>query len=104
MIDIPLYMFANLVVTDAVSYQKYEKGLFSRLKKSGGEFGTCEDQPLHLEGNSPRPGRIIPSCFPSEEVSRNWFTDADYQALSNCRRAGTRREFLTLMHRLLPRQ
>lgn len=103
MIDIPLYMFANPVVTDAVNCQKFKKDFFPLLKKSGGEFGTWEEQPLHHARNLPRSGRIIPSCFPSEEVSRNRFTDADNQALSNRRRAGTRMEF-TLMHRLLPRQ
>lgn len=49
MIDIPLYMFANLVVTDAVSYPKNETDFFPLLKKSCGEFGTCQDQPLRME-------------------------------------------------------
>ena len=104
MIDIPLYMLVNLVVTDVVNYQKYEKGFFPLLKKSGGEFGTYEDQPLHLEGSSLRPGRMIIFRFPSEQAGRDWYADADYQAFSEFRRAGTRMEFLTLVHGLPPRK
>ncbi len=102
--DIPVYMVVNLVVTDAATYRKYEKGFFPLLKKYGGEFVTYDDQPLHLEGNSPRPGRMILFRFPSEQAGRDWYADADYQALSEFRRAGTRMEFLTLMHGLPPRE
>jgi len=41
--------------------------------------------------------------FPSEEAAKNWYNDSDYQALSEHRRAGTRLEFLTLVHGLPPR-
>lgn len=87
MIDIPLHMFASLVVTGAANCQEYEKGFSPLLKKSGGGSGTCKDQPLHLEMHSPRPGSIIPSCFLWEEVGRNWLAI----------------KFLTSSHRLLPR-
>ena len=104
MSDIPVYMVVNLVVSDAATYRKYEKGFFPLLKKYGGEFVTYDDQPLHLEGSSPRPGRMILFRFPSEQAGRDWYADADYQALSEFRRAGTRMEFLTMMHGLPPRK
>lgn len=44
MIDIPLYMFANLAVTDAVTHQRYEKGFSQLLRKSGGESGADESR------------------------------------------------------------
>lgn len=100
MTDIPVYMVVNLVVTDTETYRKYEKGFFPLLKKYGGEFVTYDDQPLHLEGCSPRRGRMIIFRFPSEQAAKEWYADADYQALSEFRRAGTRMESLTLVHGL----
>ena len=50
-----------------------------------------------------RNGRMVLFQFPSEEAARNWYNDPDYQALSEFRRAGTRLEFLTLLHGLPPR-
>ena len=104
MADIAVYMVVNLVVTDAAVYRKYEKGFFSILKKYGGEFVTFDDNPITLEGNAPREGRMIIFRFPSEQAANDWYADADYQALSEHRRAGTRIEFLTMVHGLPPRE
>ncbi len=104
MIEIPVYMIVNLVVTDSETYRKYEKGFFPILKKYGGDFVTYDDQPIHLEGFSPRSGRMIIFRFPSEKAAKEWYADVDYQALSEFRRAGTRMEFLTLVHGLPSRK
>lgn len=101
--DVPVFMVVNLVVSDAETYRKYEKGFFPLLKKYDGEFVTYDDQPINLEGFSPRSGRMIIFKFPSEQAAKEWYADADYQALSEFRRAGTRMEFLTLVHGLPPR-
>jgi len=100
MSDIPVYMIVNLHVTDADTYRKYEKGFFPLLKKYGGEFVTYDDNPLHLEGDSPRNGRLIIFRFPSEKAAKDWYADVDYQAISEFRRAGTQMKFLTLVHGL----
>ncbi len=104
MSDIPVYMIVNLIVTDAPTYRLYEKGFFPLLKKYGGEFVTYDDNPITLEGFSPRQGRMIIFRFPSQQAAKSWFDDADYQALSKHRRAGTRMEFLTMVHGLPPRK
>ena len=104
MADIAVYMVVNLMVTDPVEYRKYEKGFFSILKKYGGEFVTFDDNPITLEGNAPREGRMIIFRFPSEQAANDWYADAEYQALSEHRRAGTRIEFLTMVHGLPPRE
>jgi uncharacterized protein (DUF1330 family) len=104
MTDTPVYMVVNLKVTDAATYRKYEKGFFPILKKYGGEFVTYDDNPVHLEGSSPREGRMIIFKFPSEQAARNWYADVDYQAISEFRRAGTHMEFLALVHGLPPRK
>lgn len=101
--EVPVYAIVNLHVTDATTYREYEKGFFPLLKRHGGEFVTYDDASLTLEGSSPRTGRMIIFKFPSEASAREWFADPDYQALSEHRRAGTRMEFLTLVHGLPPR-
>ena len=100
MADTPVFMLVNLSITDVESYRNYEKGFFGFLKKYGGEFLTYDDQPITLEGDSPRQGRMIIFKFPSEQAARDWYADGDYQALSEHRRAGTKLEFLTLVHGL----
>jgi uncharacterized protein (DUF1330 family) len=103
MSDVPVYLVGNFIVEDAGSYRRYEKGFFPLLKRHGGEFFTYDDQHETLEGDAPRSGRIVMFKFPTEQQARNWWADPDYQALSEHRRAGTRMEFLTLIHGLPPR-
>ena len=101
--DVPVYMVVNLIITDKDEYRKYEKGFFAILKKHKGSFFTYDDNHMTLEGTAPRSGRMIIFSFPSEQAGRDWFADADYQALSEHRRAGTKMEFLTMVHGLPPR-
>ena len=67
MADTPVYMLVNLKVTDADEYRKYEKGFFGILKRYGGQFITYDDNPIALEGDSPRDGRMILFSFPSKK-------------------------------------
>ena len=99
----PTYILANLVVQDPAQYRNYEKGFFPILKRFSGELVTYDDKPDTLEGDSPRPGRVILLKFPSEEQARAWYADPEYQKLSEYRRAGTKLEFLTLVRGLPPR-
>lgn len=103
MSDDAVYMIANLVVSDAQEYRKYEKGFFPILKRFGGEFITFDDRHECLEGDAPLEGRVIVFKFPSEELAKQWYEDEDYQALSEFRRAGTTLKSLTLVHGLPPR-
>ena len=103
MSDIPVFVVVNLIVTDAAAYRRYEKGFFPILKRHSGEFVTFDDAPHHFEGDAPRSGRMIIFKFPSEAKAMDWYADPEYQALSEHRRAGTRLEFLTLVHGIPPR-
>ena len=104
MSDVAVYMIANLVVSDADEYQKYEKGFFPILKRFGGEFITFDDNNETLEGTDPTEGRVIIFKFPSEQTAKDWYNDEEYQALSEFRRAGTTLKSLTLVHGLPPRE
>lgn len=103
MADVPVYMVVNLHIQDKDRYLQYEKGFFPILKKHGGQFVTYDDEISTFEGETPPDGRIVIFSFPSEEAARAWYQDPDYQTLSEHRRAGTRLEFLTLVHGLPPR-
>lgn len=104
MTDQPVHLIANLVVTDPQAYRAYEKGFFPLLKRHEGEFVTYDDAPHTFEGEAPRPGRVIIFRFPSEDHARRWYADADYQALSEHRRAGTQLQFLTMVRGLPARK
>ena len=103
MSNVPVYMVVNLAVTDVNEYRQYEKGFFPILKRFGGQFVTFDDNPITLEGVAPRSGRMIIFSFPSEQAAKDWWVDEEYQALSEHRRAGTKMEFLTMVHGLPPR-
>lgn len=103
MSDLPVYMLANITVHDADEYRKYEKGFFPILKRYGGEFVTFDDKIQTLEGAAPLEGRLIIFKFPSEQVAKDWYNDAEYQAISEHRRVGTKLRFLSLIHTLPPR-
>tara|TARA_X000000950_G_C13563385_1_gene516537 strand:- start:152 stop:445 length:294 start_codon:yes stop_codon:yes gene_type:complete len=96
-------MIANLTIDDADTYRKYEKGFFPILKKYNGSFVTFDDSIEHFEGSTPVQGRIVMFSFPSEEVAREWYNDADYQELSEFRRAGAPLKSLTMVKGLPPR-
>ena len=98
--EIPVYMIANLVVSDADEYRRYEKGFFPILKRFNGEFVTFDDHHENLEGKYPLQGRVIIFKFPSEQVAKKWYKDEEYQALSEFRRAGTTLRSLTMVHGL----
>lgn len=103
MTAVPAYMIANLEITDADEYRKYEKGFFPILKRYQGTFYTYDDNSECLEGSDPLTGRIVIFRFPSEQHARDWYSDPEYQALSEHRRAGTHLRSLTLVHGLSPR-
>ena len=103
MSDTPAYVIANFVVHDADVYRQYEKGFFPILKKHGGSFITYDDNTITLEGAAPREGRVVMFQFPSEQAAKDWYSDPDYQSLSEHRRAGTELQFLTLIHGMAPK-
>ncbi len=103
MSDTPVYMIVNLTVTNPDEYRKYEKGFFGFLKKYDGSFITYDDSIETFEGDSPRSGRMVIFSFPSEQAAKDWYSDSEYQALSEHRRASSKLEFLTMVRGVTPR-
>jgi uncharacterized protein (DUF1330 family) len=52
MIEVPIYVIANIVIKDPDTYKKYEKGFFPILKKYQGQFITYDDNIGQFEGSS----------------------------------------------------
>jgi uncharacterized protein (DUF1330 family) len=101
---LPVYMVANLIITNKEEYRTYEKGFFGILKKHGGTFITYDDNAETFEGDSPREGRMILLSFPSEKAARDWYADSEYQSLSEYRRKGTTLKFLTMIRGIPPHE
>ena len=102
MSDVKVYMLANLQIHDAERYREYEKGFFPILKKHGGEFITYDDNIIHFEGDTPLKGRVILFSFPSLKHANEWYSDPDYQSISEHRRASVT-STITLINGLPPR-
>ncbi len=102
-LNTPVYVVANFEIENAETYRFYEKGFFPILRRHGGKFLTYDDAVENFEGLEPLKGRVVIFNFPSEDAARNWYSDPDYQALSEHRRVGTKLKFLTMVHGRPPR-
>jgi uncharacterized protein (DUF1330 family) len=100
MSDNPVYVIVNFTIKEPSTYREYEKGFFPLLKRHDGQFITYDDQCVTLEGGNGLSGRTVLFTFPSEAQAREWYSDPDYQALSEHRRNGTTLSFITLVHGL----
>ena len=100
--EVKVYMVANLQIHDAERYREYEKGFFPILKKHGGAFITNDDNIIHFEGDTPLKGRVILFSFPSLKHANEWYSDPDYQSISEHRRASVT-STITLINGLPPR-
>ena len=101
--EVKVYMIANLQIHDADKYREYEKGFFPLLKKHSGEFITYDDNITHIEGENPMEGRVILFSFPSEQHAIDWYSDPEYQKLSEHRRVSVTTT-LTRVRGLPPRK
>ena len=100
--EVKVYMVANLQIHDAERYREYEKGFFPILKRHGGEFITYDDNIIHFEGDTPLKGRVILFSFPSLKHANEWYSDPDYQSISEHRKASVT-STITLINGLPPR-
>ena len=87
--EVPVYVIANIVIKDADTYKRYEKGFFPILKKYGGQFITYDDNIGQFEGSSEVSGRVILFSFPNENLADQWYSSEEYKELSIFRREGT---------------
>ena len=95
------YVIANLEVLDAEEYRKIRKrDFFQFLKKHNGEFITFDDNVKNNEGLTPLKGRTILFGFKKSDDAERWYSDPEYQALSEHRRNGTTTNFLSFVKQM----
>ena len=70
MSNVPVFLFANLIINDEEQYREYEKGFFPILKKFVGEFITYDDNPITLEEPAPLQGGLFYSSFRRSKLQR----------------------------------
>jgi uncharacterized protein (DUF1330 family) len=80
----PVYIIAQITVTDAEEYKKYVAGFAKIFSKYKGELLVVDENPKVLEGEWPLP-RTIVMRFPSEEEASKWSKSEEYQELAKIR-------------------
>ena len=73
---------------------------FPILKKHNGEFITFDDNVKNNEGLTPLKGRTILFGFKKSDDAERWYSDPEYQALSEHRRNGTTTNFLSFVKQM----
>lgn len=89
------YVLAEIEITDPEGYKEYTKQVPATIAKYGGRFlvrgGACEA----LEGEWPRPRRVLLE-FPSAEAARNWWNSPEYEKPRALRQAASKGRLLLM--------
>lgn len=82
------YMVCTMKIHDPETFRKYSGHTPETLKKYGGRFLTRGDQVTTVEGEAFEERMVILE-FPDRAAAQAWYNDAEYQRLSEFRRAAT---------------
>lgn len=82
------YMICTMQVHDPETFKKYSDHTPKTLQKYGGRFLTRGDQVTTSEG-AKFEERMVILEFPDRASAEAWYNDAEYQRLSEFRRAAT---------------
>lgn len=97
MIDSPLFMLVNLMVTNATEDRQYKNRFLPPPQRYRSRFATRDDAADRFGGFAPHSGRMIMFKFPSEQQAKRWRADPEFPAhLKRCR-ARSQLEFLRLI-------
>jgi uncharacterized protein (DUF1330 family) len=80
------YMICTMKIHDPETFRKYSDHTPKTLEKYGGRFLTRGDQVTTAEGE-PCADRMVILEFPDRASAEAWYNDAEYQRLSEFRRA-----------------
>jgi len=80
----PVYVVAELTITDRAEYARYEAGFLPIWQKYRGELLAVEETPTVLEGAWPHT-RTVLLRFPDATEAERWYRSPEYQALAQHR-------------------
>lgn len=82
------YMICTMTIHDPGTFRKYSDHTPKTLRKYGGRFLTRGDEVTTVEGES-FGDRMVILEFPDRAAAEAWYNDAEYQRLSEYRRAAS---------------
>jgi len=80
----PVYVVAELTITDRAEYARYEAGFMPIWQQYRGELLAVDEQPTVLEGEW-RHTRTVLLRFPDAAEAERWYRSPEYQALAQHR-------------------
>jgi uncharacterized protein (DUF1330 family) len=86
----PVYIVANIRITDRTEYEKYQAGFMDIFTRYRGELLAVSDAPAVnvIEGDWPYT-RAVVLRFPDEAEARRWYESPEYRKLSEHRWAAS---------------
>ncbi len=85
----PVYLIAQLDITDRDEYARYEAGFLDVFSKYEAELVAVDEQVRALEGEWPYT-RTVLLRFKDEDEANRWYHSAEYQSLAQHRFAAAR--------------
>jgi uncharacterized protein (DUF1330 family) len=80
----PVYVVAELTITDRAEYARYEAGFMPIWQKYRGDLLAVDEKPTVLEGEW-RHTRTVLLRFPDAAEAQCWYRSPEYQALAKHR-------------------
>jgi len=85
----PVYVIAQITITDRARYGEYEAGFPEVFAKYRGELLAVDESPRLIEGEWPFT-RTVLIRFPDEDEANRWYASPEYQAIARHRFAAAR--------------
>ena len=84
----PVYVIAQLTITDRTAYNRYQSLLMSIFNRYKGRVLAADESPVVIEGKWDHQ-KVVLLSFPDEASFREWANSPDYQEISKDRHAGS---------------
>ena len=85
----PVYVVAQIAITDRRRYEAYQAGFPEVFSKYRGELLAVDESPRVVEGEWPYT-RTVLIKFPDADEAERWYSSPEYQEIAKHRHAGGR--------------
>ena len=83
----PVYVVAQITITDRTRYEQYQAGFLPVFAKYRGELLAVDESPRVVEGEWPCT-RTVLIKFPDDAEAERWYSSPEYQEIAKHRHAG----------------